>query len=54
LPNTFLWNLDLAPDGRRFVALAESQALGGDKATLRVTFLLNFFDEVRRRIPSTK
>jgi Tol biopolymer transport system component len=45
-------NLDLAPDGKRFVVftLPETRA-GGEKGSVHVTVLLNFFDEVRRRIP---
>jgi hypothetical protein len=52
--NTFLWNLDLAPDGKRLVALAQTQSVGENKATVHVTFLLNFFDELRRRVPTGK
>jgi hypothetical protein len=44
--------LDIAPDGKRIVVSpateVESTAL---KANLHVTFLLNFFDELRRRVP---
>lgn len=45
-------NVDLAPDGKRFVVftLPDTPA-GGEKGTVHVTVLLNFFDEVRRRIP---
>jgi hypothetical protein len=41
-------NLDLAPDGKRFMALWEPET---EKGPARVTMLLNFFDEVKRRIP---
>jgi Tol biopolymer transport system component/tRNA A-37 threonylcarbamoyl transferase component Bud32 len=44
-------NFDLAPDGKRvafFPRPAEPQSQG----SLHATFLLNFFDEVRRRVPS--
>lgn len=45
-------NLDLAPDGKRFVVLTLPETpAGGEKGTVHVTVLLNFFDEVRRRIP---
>ena len=43
-------NFDLAPDGKRVVVFprpTETKAEG----PLHATFLLNFFDEVRRRIP---
>jgi hypothetical protein len=41
---------DMTPDGKRAVVFpipAETRAEG----SLHATFLLNFFDEVRRRIP---
>ena len=47
-----LWPMDLAPDGKRFVmfpGVAENQS--DDKATVHVTVLLNFFDELKRRLP---
>jgi serine/threonine-protein kinase len=44
--------LDLAPDGKRFAVLSlAAQGGGGDKTTVHVTVLLNFFDELRRRVP---
>jgi serine/threonine-protein kinase len=44
---------DLSPDGKRVVALMPvgSQGQGADN---HVTFLLNFFDELRRRAPTDK
>jgi len=47
------WNLDGAPDGKRFV-IAASPHDRDQKGSVHVTFLLNFFDEVRRRIPAGK
>src|SRR5579862_271163 len=44
-------NLDLAPDGKRFLVLLMSEAKPGEKASVHVTMLLNYFDELRRRIP---
>ena len=44
-------NLDLAPDGKRFVVLALPETALGEKGTLHVTMLLNFLDELKRRIP---
>ncbi len=44
-------NLDLAPDGKRFVVLALPEAPAGEKGSVHVTMLLNFFDELKRRIP---
>jgi Tol biopolymer transport system component/predicted Ser/Thr protein kinase len=47
--------LDRSPDGKWFVVsrLPEAEA-GAQKTSVHVTFLLNFFDEVRRRIPAGK
>jgi serine/threonine-protein kinase len=41
-------NLALAPDGKRFVVFQTSETAA---APTRMVFLLNFFDEVKRRIP---
>jgi serine/threonine-protein kinase len=46
-----LWNLDIAPDGRRFVVLAPPEFSSAEPATVHATILLNFFDELRRRLP---
>jgi serine/threonine-protein kinase len=45
-----IWNLDLAPDGKRFVVIPRTETAGEQKGSAHVTFLLNFFDEVRRRV----
>ena len=42
-------NVDLAPDGKRIVALMPAETVEGQKAQNHVVFLENFFDEVRRR-----
>jgi len=47
-----LWNLDIAPDGRRFVVLAPPESRSPEPATVHATILLNFFDELRRRLPA--
>ena len=44
-------NLDLAPDGKRFVVPALPETAPGEKGTLHVTMLLNFLDELKQRIP---
>ena len=44
-------NLDLASDGKRFVVLALPEKAPGEKGTVHVTMLLNFLDELKRRIP---
>jgi len=45
-------NLDLAPDGKRFAVLSTPEAAGMEKGSAHVTMLLNFFDELKRRIPN--
>jgi len=42
-------NYDLAPDGKRIVALMPVETAEAQKAQSHVIFLENFFDEVRRR-----
>ncbi|MEO7145794.1 MAG: winged helix-turn-helix domain-containing protein [Bryobacteraceae bacterium] len=49
--NNALWNLDIAPDGRRFVVLAPPESRSEEPNTVHATILLNFFDELRRRLP---
>ena len=44
--------LDLAPNGKRFAMLAAPESAAPGQSSMHVTFLLNFFDELRRRIPS--
>jgi serine/threonine-protein kinase len=41
---------DLAPDGKRLAALMANRA-DREKPVTHLTFLLNFFDELRRRVP---
>jgi len=43
--------LDLAPDGKHFGGLPAPEEPGSGKGSVHVTFLLNFFDELRRRVP---
>jgi Tol biopolymer transport system component len=42
---------DPAPDGKRIVALLPSEEAEGQKPLTHLTFLLNFFDELRRKAP---
>ena len=42
-------NYDLAPDGKRLAAMLETS---DEKPPTRLTVLLNFFDELRRRTPA--
>jgi hypothetical protein len=41
----------LAPDGKRFAVVLPSENGNEQKPITQVTFLLNFFDELRRRVP---
>ena len=47
-------NIDLAPDGKRFAVIMPVEQPGSQQARSRVTFIENFFDEVRRRAPVGK
>jgi DNA-binding winged helix-turn-helix (wHTH) protein/Tol biopolymer transport system component len=44
-------NLAQAPDGKRFAVFPMPAPLAGKNEPVRVTFLLNFSDELRQRIP---
>jgi serine/threonine-protein kinase len=51
LANVGLWrNYDLAPDGKHIAALMPAGSSEGEQWH-HVIFLLNFFDELRRRAP---
>jgi Tol biopolymer transport system component len=47
-------NVDLAPDGKRVVALMPVETAEGQKVQTHVIFLENFFDEVRRKVAVNK
>jgi len=52
-------NFDMHPDGKRFVVLKDSAVLkdsvaGEAKAVNKVSFILNFFDELRHKVPPGK
>jgi serine/threonine-protein kinase len=50
-PNIQYWNIDLSPDGKRFAVLPRPDATDEHQGSVHVTVLLNFFDELRRRLP---
>jgi serine/threonine-protein kinase len=50
----FFRNLDISPDGKRFVGLMPFEAAGEQRANRQVIFMQNFFDELRRRVPDGK
>ena len=45
-------NYDVAPDGKRIAALMSAEGPEAQRAQNHVTFLLNFSDELRRRVPA--
>ena len=47
-------NYDLAPDDKSFAVFPELKAPAEENGSVHVTFLLNFFDELRRRVPVNK
>ena len=44
-------NYDVAPDGKRIAALMPAEGAEEQKAQSHVIFLMNFFDELRRKVP---
>jgi len=42
---------DLAPDGKRLAAIVGNDEINGQKPSMHLTFLVNFFDELRRKVP---
>jgi hypothetical protein len=60
LPSGSLWrsastsHYDLAPDGKRLAAILADDVASGEKLPTHLTFLLNFFDELRRKAPPAK
>jgi hypothetical protein len=51
-PPTFTY--DAAPDGKHFAVVLYPYGTADEKPITHVTFLLNFFDELRRRVPVGK
>jgi hypothetical protein len=48
-------NIDLAPDGKRIVALMPAtESKDAQEAQNHVVYLENFFDELRRKVPVGK
>jgi serine/threonine-protein kinase len=47
-----VYTYDVAPDGRRLAAVLYRDGTADEKPITHVTFLLNFFDELRRRFPA--
>jgi WD40-like Beta Propeller Repeat len=53
LAPTGVYNMDVTADGKRLVAFVADDA-NGEKPPTHLTFLLNFFDELRRNAPAGK
>jgi hypothetical protein len=49
-----VYTYDVAPDGKRIAAVLYSDGTADEKPITHVTFLLNFFDELRRRLGGGK
>jgi serine/threonine-protein kinase len=47
-------NFDLAPDGKRIAALLPAEGGGAQQSRHHLVFLMNFFDELRRRVPPNR
>ena len=47
-----LKNFDVPPDGKRIVALMPVEGPEGERSQNHVTMLQNFYDELRRRVPT--
>jgi serine/threonine-protein kinase len=47
-----VWNLDLAPDGKLFAVFRRPDSTGEQRGSVHVTFLENFFDYLKRRVPT--
>jgi hypothetical protein len=45
---------DLSPDGKRLAVVTPVETPEAVKAEHEVTFVFNFFDELRRRVPTGK
>ena len=43
---------DVTPDGKRFVMLKELPGTGGNVASAQLTVVLNWFEELKRRVPT--
>jgi hypothetical protein len=54
LPYPGVLNVALHPDGKRFAILEPVSKEAGGKESVHMTFLLNFFDELRRKVPTGK
>jgi hypothetical protein len=47
-------NFDVHPDGKRFAVLKAPASTGETSPVNKVSFILDFFDELRRKVPPGK
>jgi serine/threonine-protein kinase len=47
-----VYTYDVAPDGKRLAVVLDADGSADEKPVTQVTFLLNFFDELKRRMPA--
>jgi hypothetical protein len=47
----YLWSYDVAPDGKRFLMIRRDPSESGPP---RVNVVLNWFEDVKRRVPGAK
>jgi hypothetical protein len=45
---------DIAPDGKSIAAIVNPSGNAEKRAPVEAVFVLNFFDELRRRMPQAK
>ena len=53
-PFTDTWTFDFAPDGKRVLVFTNLRETEAQKPPTHVTFLFNFFDYLRQRVPARK
>jgi hypothetical protein len=46
------YDMDLAPDGKHFAVLIAQQPSNESRSTSGVRLLLNFFDDLKQRVPA--
>jgi hypothetical protein len=52
--STAVVDFDVAPDGKSVAAIVDPPAGAGKSAAVEAVFLLNFFDELKRRLAPAK
>jgi hypothetical protein len=42
---------DISPDGKRFLMMKEAGSLSAGRVLLKINIVLNWFEELKRRVP---